>query len=257
MSDFVLYGGLFVLALVAGAIDAVAGGGGLLTVPGLLAVGLDPVSVVATNKLQGMFGPLSATVHFWRHGRIRLSEHLLPAGAAWAGGVAGAASLSLADPELLKTLVPVLLIAVAVWVLFSPNLGEVPRRARVSAAVFALTLVPLVAAYDGFFGPGAGTFFALGAVSLLGVTLQEATVRAKLCNFASNLGALGFFVFSGHVVWAYGAAMILGTIIGGNLGARLILARGTGLIRPVLVVMSLAMSGKLLWQQGFIQRMLN
>lgn len=243
---------LFLLALVAGIIDAMAGGGGLLTVPGLMATGLDPVSVFATNKLQGTFGSLSATMHFWRKDKIRLRAHLWPALSALLGSIAGAASLAFIDPALLKLWVPYLLIAVAFWVLFSPKLGDIPRKSRISLTACTLTLIPLIAYYDGFFGPGTGTFFALGQVSLLGLTLDEATLRAKLYNFSSNLGALSFFLFAGHIQWVYGGVMLVGMFIGGNIGARLILKQGTKLIKPVLVTMSLAMSVKLLWQQGFL-----
>ena len=245
------------MALVAGVVDSMAGGGGLLTLPSLLAAGLDPVSALATNKSQGIFSSLSATIHFRRKGKIKLREHVLPAGAAFVGAFLGAASISSANPQFLKMLVPFLLIAIALWVLFSPQLGHVERKARISFSVCALTLIPVVGFYDGFLGPGAGTFYALGMVSLLGLTLHEATLRAKIYNFASNLGGLSFFLFSGHIVWAYGLAMIAGTIIGGNIGARLIIQHGTNLIKPVLVFMSLAMSIKLLWQQGFIQKLLN
>jgi uncharacterized protein len=245
---------LFLLAAVAGIVDAMAGGGGLLTLPALLAVGLDPVSALATNKSQGIFSSLSATIHFRRKGKLKLREHIVPAGAAFIGGFLGATSISMANPQFLKMLVPFLLIAVALWVLFSQQLGHVQRKARISFAACALTLIP-VGFYDGFLGPGAGTFYALGMVGLLGLTLHEATLRAKIYNFASNLGGLSFFLFSGHIVWAYGLTMIAGTIIGGNIGARLIIRHGTNLIKPVLVAMSLAMSAKLLWQQGFIQKL--
>ena len=238
--------GLFVLALAAGAIDAMAGGGGLLTVPGLMATGLDPISVFATNKLQAIFGPLSATVHFWRKGRIKPQEHVWPALAAFTGALFGAASLSLINPTKLKVVVPYCLIAIALWVLVSPKLGGIPRKTRISPNVCSLVFVPAIGFYDGFFGPGAGTFYAFGLVSLLGLTLHEATLRTKIYNFASNLGALLFFLFFGHIAWLYGIVMVAGMIIGGNIGARLILRHGTALIKPVLVVVSLAMSVKLL-----------
>lgn len=240
---------LFLLALVAGTIDAMAGGGGLLTVPGLMATGINPISVLATNKLQGTFGALSATLHFRRKGKIRLRDHRWPALASFMGAMAGSASLAYIDPEYLRQIIPFLLIAVALWVLFSPQLGEYSRKARISLALCTLTFIPLIGYYDGFFGPGTGTFFAVGLVSLLGVTLNEATLRAKIYNLSSNLGALSFFLFSGNINWHYGLTMLCGMYIGGNLGARLILKHGTRLIKPVLVIMSLAMSIKLLWQQ--------
>ena len=245
-ADLLTYGGLFVLALVAGTVDAMAGGGGLLTVPGLFATGLEPVSVFATNKVQGIFSSLSASVHFWRQGKVNLRENAWPALASFAGAAAGAASLTLIDPQLLRDAVPYLLIAVAIWVLFSPKLGHVESKAHLSTNAYGLTLVPLIGFYDGFFGPGTGTFFALSMVALRGHTLSEATVRAKLFNLASNVGALSVFIFAGHIAWVYGIVMAAGMIIGGNIGARLVLKHGTALIRPLLVIVSIAMSIRLL-----------
>jgi uncharacterized membrane protein YfcA len=238
--------GLFGLALIAGTIDTMAGGGGLLTLPGLMMTGLSPVAVLATSKAQAVFGPLSASVHFWREGVLDLRRNLLPAVASFLGAFGGAATVSSVDPQALKTLVPYLLIVIALWLLLSPKLGEVERKARIPAHVFSLIYVPVIGFYDGFIGPGTGTFFALGAVSLLGATLQDATVRAKLYNFASNLGALAFWIFSGHIVWVYALIMAAGMFLGGAIGARLVLKHGTALIRPLLVAVSLAMSLKLL-----------
>lgn len=244
--SLIVLAGLFLLALVAGTIDAMAGGGGLLTVPGLLAAGIDPISALATNKVQGIFSPLSATVHFWREGKIKLQENFWPAAAAFFGAALGAVSLSYADPGVLRRLVPYLLILIALWMLLSPQMGRVQRKSRISAAVFSLSIIPLIAFYDGFFGPGTGTFFALSLVGLLGLSLQEATVRTKVLNFSTNLGALSVFLFSGHILWRYGLVMAVGMMIGGNIGARLVLRHGTTLIKPMLVATSLAMSAKLL-----------
>lgn len=236
---------LFGLAIAAGTIDAMAGGGGLLTVPALLATGISPIAALATNKLQGTFSSFSAMVYFWRKDKIRLQDHWLPACASFLGSLAGAAALSFMDPEILRKLIPFLLIAIAIWVYVSPQLGDVSRKARISFAMAALTFIPLIGFYDGFFGPGTGTFFALGGVALLGIRLDEATMRAKIYNVSSNLGALSFFLFSGHIVWVYGVVMAAGMMIGGNIGARLVLKHGTRLIRAVLVIVSLMMSAKL------------
>lgn len=248
MHDISLFmlAGLFGLALVAGTVDAMAGGGGLLTVPGLMVTGLNPLSVLATNKAQAVFSPFSAAAHFWRKGALDLRANLLPAVASFFGAMGGAVAVSAVGQGALKTLVPYLLIGIALWLLFSPKLGEVTRKARIYPTVFFLTYVPAIGFYDGFLGPGTGTFFSLGMVGLMGLTLQDATVRARLYNFASNLGALLFWIFSGHIVWIYGIVMAVGMLIGGNIGARLVLKHGTALIKPLLVAISLAMSLKLL-----------
>jgi uncharacterized protein len=254
MADPYQLAGLFVLALVAGTIDAMAGGGGLLTVPGLMATGIPPIAALATNKMQAIFSSLSATVHFWRSGRLNLRACWHPALMSMAGAACGAASLTFIDPGTLRTLVPFFLIGVCGWLLLSEDFGKKPGRARLSFAATSFTLVPLIAAYDGFFGPGTGTFFAFGLVTLLGIGLDQATMQAKLYNFMSNLGALLFFLASGHIVWPFAVVMACGMIVGGSIGARLVLRHGTGLIKPILIVMSLAMSARLLWQQGTLQQ---
>jgi len=242
--------GLFVLALVAGTIDAMAGGGGLLTVPGLMATGIPPVSALATNKVQAIFSPLSATVHFWRLGRIKLTALWRPAMMSALGAACGAACVSFVDPALLKALVPFLLIGVCGWMLLSHDFGRTPGKQRLPFFAVAFVYVPLIGFYDGFFGPGTGTFFALGMVALVGVSLDQATIEAKLYNLMSNFGALIFFLVKGHIVWPYAIVMACGMVTGGSLGARLVIKHGTGLIRPLLITTSLAMSVRLLWQNG-------
>jgi uncharacterized protein len=245
---------LFMLAVFAGVIDTMAGGGGLLVVPGLLGAGLDPVSAFATNKLQAVFGTASATVQFWRRGHVRLKDHFVPAVTAFSSSICGAAILSYLDPALLKSIIPLILVSVALLVLLKPSIGAAPREARISRLTGALTLIPLIGFYDGFIGPGTGMFFAFGAAAVLGARLEEATINAKIYNLASNLGGLLFFIGSGRPSWVYGAVMALGTLVGGNLGARLVLKHGVSLIKPIIVTMSIALSIKLLWQQGTIQQ---
>lgn len=241
---------LFGLAIVAGAVDTMAGGGGLLVVPGLLAAGLDPVGAFATNKLQALSGTAGATFQFWRQGKVRLKDHLLPALVAFLSAVGGAASLSCLDPTVVKSIAPFLLIVVALVLLARPNLGDIPRRARLSRSAGLLTIIPLVGFYDGFFGPGTGTFFAVGAVALLGMGLQQATINAKIYNFASNLGGLIYFATDGRPCWSVGAVMAVGTLFGGTLGAHLVLQHGARIIRPFVVTMSIAISLRILGQQG-------
>ena len=242
--------GLFVLALVAGTIDAMAGGGGLLTVPGLMATGIPPVSALATNKVQAIFSSLSATYHFWKAGKLPVRRLWRPALLSMLGAICGATCLSFINPEVLKQLVPFFLMAICGWLLLSEDLGKTPVQAKLSFSAASITLIPPVGAYDGFFGPGTGTFFALGLVSLVVFTLDQATMQAKLFNFMSNLGSLLFFLVKGHIVWSFAFVMACGMVTGGAIGARLVLKHGTGLIKPLLIVMSLAMSLRLLWQNG-------
>jgi uncharacterized protein len=248
---------LFLVSLVAGIVNVIAGSGGLITLPVLLGIGLPPLTVVATNKVQMVFSSLTATLHFWRSGKIKLRSHILPSAVAFVASACGSLALSFISPDILKLFIPFVLIAVALWILFSPNLGETSRKTRLSPITYALAGVSIVAFYDGFIGPGVGTFFAAAGVGLSGLTLSEATIRAKLYNSMSNLGSVMFFLLNVHIVWIYVGVMAIGMIIGGTIGARLVLSRGTALIRPALVLVSLAMSAKLIWQQGSVQKLLN
>lgn len=236
---------LFAVALVAGGVDAIAGGGGLMTIPALLFAGLPPAAALATNKLQGTAGSFMAALHFWRAGEIRLSEIRLAALLALAGGVAGGVLVSHLDPALLQKAIPPVLVAVALYVLFSPRISDVDSQARLSLPLYSLTLVPLIGLYDGFLGPGTGSFFALSLVALAGWNLRRATAHAKLLNFCTNVAALAALLAAGHVVWFYGAVMIAGQVLGASIGAHLVLRGGVRLIRPLLVGMSLLMSAVL------------
>ncbi len=243
---------LAVLALVAalaGCIDAIAGGGGLLTLPALLWAGLPPVAALATNKLQGSFGTASATLRFLRHGAIDLRGLGPAALLAFAGSAGGSWLVGRIDPGALAHLLPALLVAFALYFLLSPRVGDLPSRRRLGLAAFGVLAGAGIGFYDGFFGPGTGSFFALAFVALLGRDLRQATAGSKLLNFASNLAALLVFAAGGHVVWTVGLAMAVGQWVGASVGAHLVIRHGARLVRPLLVGVSLLLSVRLLVQQ--------
>lgn len=236
---------LFVTALIAGVIDAIAGGGGLLTVPALMAAGVPPAMALGTNKLQGCFGSLSASVHFMRHGAVNFQRFWPAIAASFVGGAFGSLAVQLLDPSFLRGVIPWLLIGIALYMLLAPRAGELERHQRISMPLFAFTIGFGVGFYDGFFGPGTGTFFAIGCVTLLGTTLSVATAHSKLMNFACNVSALILFIIGGKVLWLPGGIMACGQIIGGQIGARMVFKGGAKLVRTVLVVMSVALSIRL------------
>ena len=150
--------------------------------------------------------------------------------------------------DLLRIIMPVVLIAVAAFFAFRKGLSDQDRVQRMKPAVFALTVVPAIAAYDGFFGPGTGSFFMMGFVLLAGYGVLRATAHTKMLNFASNLGSLMIFIPSGSVLWTVGFGMALTQTMGAWLGAKLAMRIGARLIRPLLVVTSTAMALRLIWQ---------
>ena len=239
---------LILAAFLAGLVDSIAGGGGLITVPVLLLCGLSPAQALATNKLQGCFGSGTAAITYARAGHVQpLGQWRM--GLVAAGASALGALLALALPaDLLKAVMPFILIAVALYFWLKPGLSEASRTERISPLVFGATMVPLVAFYDGFFGPGAGSFYMLGFVLLAGHGMLKATAHTKLLNFASNLGSLIVFAFGGHILWALGLAMAAAQVAGAFIGARLAMRIGSGLIRPLLVVVCLTLAARLLWQ---------
>ncbi|RJF80465.1 hypothetical protein D3874_25360 [Oleomonas cavernae] len=241
-----ILGLLFLVAIFAGCIDTIAGGGGLITVPTLLAVGLPPAAALATNKLQGSFGTLTASVAFIRRGEIDLGAFWPFILATLVGAALGTVGVRMIDASALAELIPVLLIGVALYVLLSPRAGDLEAHQRVSFAFFIGAVAPVIGAYDGFFGPGTGSFFAIGFVALLGFSLRRATAHAKVLNFTSNVTSLAVFVSGGHVIWLVGGVMAAGALVGAQIGAHLVVRVGARIVRPVLVVVSVSMALKLL-----------
>lgn len=238
---------LFFVAMLAAFIDSIAGGGGLLTVPSLLAAGLSPAQALATNKLQSVGGSFSASLYFIRRGAVKLSEQRLNIAMTFIGAILGTLLIQHLQADMLRQVLPLLLIAIGLWFLLMPRLGEEDRARRLHGLPFALLGGGCVGFYDGFFGPGAGSFYALAFVTLCGYNLAKSTAHAKILNFTSNFSSLLFFMFGGKVVWATGLIMMVGAFCGARLGARLVLSRGQTLIRPMVVIVSAVMSAKLLW----------
>ena len=239
---------LILAAFVAGVVDSIAGGGGLVTVPALLLVGASPVEALATNKLQGTFGSGTAMLAYARAGHVRLQDQFGMAAISAIAGAGGALVAHLIPVEVLRLIMPVILIGVAAFFALKPGLTDGARAARISPPVFAVTVVPLVAAYDGFFGPGTGSFFMMGFVLLAGYGVLKATAHTKMLNFASNLGSLIVFIQTGATWWFVGLAMAVAQVAGASLGARLAMRVGAGLIKPLIVTVSTAMALRLLWQ---------
>jgi uncharacterized membrane protein YfcA len=237
---------LFAVAAAAGCIDAIAGGGGLITIPTLLATGMPPAMALGTNKLQGTAGSLSASIHFVREGAVNFRKFWPAFVASLVGGALGALAVQQIDPGFLRQVIPFLLIAIAVYMILAKKVGEVERHQRITIPMFAATIGFGIGFYDGFFGPGTGTFFALGCVALLGLTLPVATAHSKVLNFASNIASLVFFIIGGKILWLPGLTMAAGQFLGAQVGARLVFKGGSKLIRVVLVVVSIALATKLL-----------
>jgi uncharacterized membrane protein YfcA len=233
---------LVLAAFFAGAVDAIGGGGGLIMVPALLAAGLPPHLALGTNKGQSLFGSLAATVRYARAGLVdgRVARVTFPA--AFAGALGGSMLVLVIRPVVLRPLVLGLLILAALLVtLARPRPREGTESPRSRALALAGLIALLVGIYDGFFGPGAGTFYIAGFVALLGLSMARASADAKVANFASNVAAAAIFAHRGVVIWAIALPLAGGQLLGGFLGAHLAVRRGDPFVRAVVLLVVIAL----------------
>lgn len=240
---------LMAVAFAAGFVDAIAGGGGLLSLSALLAAGIPPVAALATNKLQGTLGTGGAALAFARKGHVDLRRLFWPIAGALAGATAGAAAVQRIDSSFLSGLIPILLIAMALYFLLAPKVSEEDRHSRIGRWGLAL-LTAAIGFYDGFFGPGTGAFLTTVFVALAGLGLVRAIAHAKVLNFATNLASLAVFIVGGHVLWTLGLAMAAANVAGGQAGAHAAMRFGGRIVRPLLVMVCLALTVKLLLEPG-------
>lgn len=243
---------LFVAATLAGFVDAIAGGGGLITIPVLLLAQVPPLHTLATNKLQGSFGSLTATLMMLRKGLIQFANVRLLFICSLIGAALGAFAVQFVSTKTLDVVIPAVLVAIALYFLLAPNAGAIDSKPRMTDGTYRGTVVPAIGFYDGMFGPGTGSFFSMAGVALRGQNLVTATANAKALNFASNLGSLLVFIFGGKVVWIAGAVMIAGQIVGAWGGSHAMVRGGTKLIRPMIVTVCVVMLGRYLWQKGLL-----
>ena len=247
MLDPMILLALMGVGLLAGFVDAVAGGGGLIGIPALLFAGLPPIAALATNKMQSACGTAMAVVTYWRRGFVDIRALALSVVFTLCGSVLGALVVKRLDVSALATIVPIALIAIALYFLVTPSLSDKDKPARLPFARFVPLLGLCLGFYDGIFGPGTGSFLTIGFVTLFGLGLTRATGHTKLLNLTSNIAALLVFIPSGDVLWPAAIAMAIGQMAGGYIGARTGIRYGAKLIRPLVVVVSIALALKLLF----------
>jgi uncharacterized protein len=238
---------LFGTGIAAGFVDSIAGGGGLITLPVLMSLGLPPQTALGTNKLQATCGSGSAAWHYAEAKTVPLKDCTRGFLLSLAGAAVGTLLVRQMDPSVLRRAIPVLLIAVAVYTLFKPRLGAEDLKPRMSRGTFDWTFGLALGFYDGFFGPGTGTFWTMAFVLGLGFNLTRATGYTKVMNFASNLSSLAFFLWGGDVALAAGFFMGVGQLVGARIGSRMVIAKGTKFIRPVFLAVVFALALKLLY----------
>lgn len=242
---------LFFVGLFAGLVDAIAGGGGLITIPALLSAGLNPSMSIGTNKLQSSVGTLMAATHFYREGFFSLRDLFFGLVLCAIGAFLGAKITSILDPQFLKEIVPFLLLAILIYMIAAPRLKiKTITKKRLSTPLFYGVFGLLLGFYDGFFGPGTGSFWMFALMFFLGFDILKATAHTKIFNLTSNLIALIFFIYVNQINYQIGFTMALGQLVGGQMGARIAINKGQAIIRP-LFLMTVAITILLMFVKNF------
>lgn len=237
---------LFFIGILAGAIEASAGGSGLISLPAILYLGYQPIEAVATSKFQYAFGALTAIGRFTSAGLISWRALMPMLVGSITAGALGALLLSAIDSDLVAVIMPVFLLMAAIYFLCSPRVSDETTHARVSYRAFGLFVVPCIAFYDGFFGVGSASLYMTAFVLLLGMNVKVATANTKLLDFASGVAALSVLAFKGHVLLVPGLMLGAGQIIGSYFGSSFVIRWGARWVRPLLVMVTVALSIDLL-----------
>lgn len=226
---------LLIVGFSAGFVDSVAGGGGIITLPALISVGLPPQLALGTNKLQSSFGSFSSSMNYIRKGAVNLKETVLGVLCTLVGASLGAWAVQQIDASFLSKMIPFLLTAILFYILFTPQLGKIERDAKISSPLFFLIFGLTLGFYDGFFGPGTGSFWTVLIMVLLGSDMVKATAITKTMNFTSNVVSLIVFTIGGCIVLKVGLIMAAGQIGGALLGSGMVVKKGTKFIKPIFL----------------------
>ena len=241
---------LFLAAVLAGLVDAIAGGGGLITVPSLLLAGVPPITALGTNRMQAVIGELTAFVTFLIHKQIPIHNLALGMGITAIGASLGSYAVTLFPKETLEILLPVLMIAITMYSIFSKKLQHVDNSyALLSSKRFMCLCGIGIGFYNGFFGPGTGSIWMLAFVILLGLTIKNASIATKPLNLIGNAVSLLVFVALGQVDYGLGLLMGAGQIFGSILGSLVVIKQGDKIVRPLFIGVTLLMTLKLLFEQ--------
>ncbi len=240
---------LSVAGFIAAFVDAIAGGGGLITVPAYLLAGFPPHLALGTNKFASTTGSFTSSYKFIRAGKVNWEYLKCVLPLVFIGAVLGVRTVLLIDQSFLYPIVMVLILFVGLYSLFSKSLGQVSSYTGINkkSLTAGLILGFSLGFYDGFFGPGTGSFIIFGLLYIFKFDFVTASGNAKVMNFISNLASLLTFALSGKIDYKYGLIIGCFMIMGARLGSKAALARGSRLIKPIFIVMSLAVAGKMLY----------
>lgn len=239
---------LFIIAIVAGFIDTLAGGGGLLTMPALMISGVPPLAALGTNKLQGSVGTATSTYMMIKHKRIHWHDIKYLMLLAFIGSTFGSIAVQFINVDVLSYVIPFVLMLIIIYFVISPMPHNNDSEGRLSKSKYQYGVIPAIGWYDGMFGPGTGSFFSLAGVALRGHGLINSTAIAKALNFSTNIASLFIFIIAGQIVWLIGFVMMLGQLIGAWLGSHCLFKINPIYLKMIVVLMSVAMLIKYIYK---------
>lgn len=228
------------MGFLAGFVDAVAGGGGLVSIPALIATGMPIAYVFGTNKFQSSIGTSMAVFRYYKNGLVNLNTVWRGLAFGSIGATLGAITVNYISNQFMRYIVPLLMLVVFIFNLFNSKLGVTTGKKRMNEYSFFAIFGFILGFYDAFFGPGTGNFWIIAIVYFLGYTFLNASGYAKMLNLKSNLFALMIFLYYGKVQFIYAIVMSVGSISGGYLGANTAIVKGAKIIRPFFLVVVFA-----------------
>ncbi|MBF4501855.1 TSUP family transporter [Savagea sp. SN6] len=239
---------LIIFGFLAAFVDSVVGGGGLITLPALLFTGISPTAALATNKLASSIGSFTSSFMFLRSGHLDVKSLMKLFPLSFFGAMLGAYTVSFFDPNVLKPLMLIMLAIIAVYTLMKKDWGSVTQMKHfsTSTALLFAGIIAFIGFYDGFLGPGTGSFL-MFALLWRGFDFLQAAGNAKVLNFGSNFAALLMFMMLGEVLFVYGLIMGAAQIIGSIVGSRFAMKRGSGYVRILFIVVTVSLLAKQSW----------
>lgn len=229
-------------------VDSIAGGGGIISVPSYLIVGLPPHIALGTNKFAASMGSFTSSLNFIRSGNCNFKLLKITAPFTLIGSILGVKTVLLINESFLQPLVLILVLIIGIYTFFSKTLGEKDNFKGFTKKNLFLSIILSFSLgfYDGFFGPGTGTFLVFGFINILGLNFLKASANARVLNFVSNISALITFAISGNIKYAIGIPVCIFMIIGAKLGTKLAIKQGNKIIKPIFITMALAVAIKML-----------
>lgn len=243
---------LFIAGFIAGLVDSIAGGGGIITLPVLLSLGFPPHLALGTNKFQASFGSYTASYYYVKKDIVDLRSASLGIVYTLIGAALGTYIVQQVSSDVLKYIIPVLLIAIIIYTFYKPDIGEDDKKRRMNEHLFYLIAGLGLGFYDGFFGPGTGSFWAVAFVIALGFNLKKATGYTKVMNFTSNIVSLIVFIIGGNVIYTAGLVMGVAQIAGAKIGSGLVIKKGAHFVRPVFISIVVLTTLKIIYDRFIV-----